>query len=115
MDESWREKTLPPGTRILLVEDEPELRAALKRVFSRYDCQVFEAGDGAGAEAAALRHHPHIVISDFEMPGINGFELVRRMRHHESLLSVPVMMLTGSPRAFNLAESLECELAVLLR
>ncbi len=114
-DESWREKTLPPATRILLVEDEPELRVALKRVFSRYDCQVFEAGDGESALVAVQLHHPHIVISDFEMPGMNGFELVRRMRHHEAMHGVPVMMLTGSPRAFNLAESLECELAVLLR
>jgi len=114
-DESWREKSLPPGTKVLLVEDEPELRAALKRVFMRYDCEIFEAGDGEQALAIALEHNPHVVISDFEMPGMNGFELVRRMRHHESLHGVPVMMLTGSPRAFNLAESLECELAVLLR
>ncbi len=114
-DEGWRERTLPAGTRILLVEDEPELRASLKRVFSRYDCQVFEAGDGESALAAAIQHHPHVVVSDFEMPFMNGFELVRRMRHHDALISVPVMMLTGSPRAFNLAESLECELAVLLR
>jgi type IV pilus assembly protein PilB len=114
-DESWREKTLPPGTRILLVEDEPELRIALKRVFSRYDCVVFEAADGEAALASALVNLPHLVISDFEMPGMNGFELVRRMRHHDSLQGVPVMMLTGSPRAFNLAESLECELAVLVR
>ena len=114
-DESWRERTLPPGTKILLVEDEPELRVALKRLFSRYDCQIFEAGDGESALASALQHHPHVVISDFEMPFMNGFEFVRRMRHHDSLLSVPVMMLTGSPRAFNLAESLECEIAVLLR
>ena len=114
-DHSWRERTLPPETRILIVEDEPELRSALKRVFARYDCQVFEAGDGETAMAVALERHPHVVISDFEMPGMNGFELVRRMRHHDALRSVPVMMLTGSPRAFNLAESLECELAVLLR
>jgi type IV pilus assembly protein PilB len=115
VDESWREKTLPPGTKILIVEDEPELRIALKRVFSRYDCVIFEAGDGEHAIEIALAQLPHIVISDFEMPRLNGFELVRRMRHHDSLHGVPVMMLTGSPRAFNMAESLECELAVLLR
>ncbi|MBI5246000.1 MAG: Flp pilus assembly complex ATPase component TadA [Elusimicrobia bacterium] len=114
-DESWRERTLPPGTKVLLVEDEPELRTALKRVFARYDCEVFEAGDGESALAAALQHLPHVVVSDFEMPFMNGFELIRRMRHHDALHGVPVMMLTGSPRAFNLAESLECELAVLLR
>ncbi len=114
-DDSWREKNLPPGTKVLLVEDEPELRTALKRVFMRYDCEILEAGDGEQALAIALEHNPHIVISDFEMPGMNGFELIRRMRHHESLHGVPVMMLTGSPRAFNLAESLECEIAVLLR
>jgi len=52
---------------------------------------------------------------DADEPLVSDFELIRRMRHHDALHGVPVMMLTGSPRAFNLAESLECELAVLLR
>ncbi len=114
-DESWKDKTLPPGTPILIVEDEPELRSALKRMLGRYDCRVIEASNGEEALAAALAEAPHAIVSDFEMPGCNGFEMIRRMRQHDALLHVPVLMLTGSPRAFNMAESLECEVLALLR
>ena len=115
VDESWKERRLPPGTKILIVEDEPELRAALKRMFKRFDCVVMEAGDAEQALELAATAHPHAIITDFEIPGCNGFEFVRRLRHMDALLHTPVVMLTGSPRAFNMAESLELEVASLLR
>lgn len=65
--------------RLLLVEDEPELRRALRRVFSeQYD--VHEARDGVEGLELAQRLKPEVVISDQRMPQMDGVEMLRRLR-----------------------------------
>ena len=48
------------------------------------------------------RHHPALLITDYTMPGMNGAQLVRRIRSEEGLSEIPVIMLTA--RGFELAE-----------
>lgn len=56
---------------------------------------ILEAGDAEQAIAAMGERVPAIVITDFSLPGIDGFELIRRMRGTETTRDVPVICLSG--------------------
>ena len=57
--------------------------------------EVMQARDGAQALDALQQHVPALVITDFSLPGIDGFELIRRMRGNESTRHVPAICLSG--------------------
>jgi DNA-binding NarL/FixJ family response regulator len=67
-------------TRVLIVEDDPDLRRAYRTLFeSEPDMEVIgEAGSGAEGLEAVRRLFPDLVFLDIELPDINGIELVRR-------------------------------------
>ena len=78
------EATLPPlrgDERILLVEDQAELRVALRRLLEGCGYEVIEAGDGEAALELAQRQDASfdLVLSDVVMPRMGGIELVKRM------------------------------------
>jgi CheY-like chemotaxis protein len=65
------------GPRVLIIDDEPSIRAALKRFFVRRGWQVDEAADGADGLSVLLdgKSEFAVVISDLKMPGCSGMEL----------------------------------------
>ncbi|MEK7321562.1 MAG: ATPase, T2SS/T4P/T4SS family [Pseudomonadota bacterium] len=73
----------PPGTvyRILLVDDEPNVLSALRRVFHREHYEIVIATDGGQALASLAEREFHLIISDYMMPGINGAELLKRAKN----------------------------------
>ena len=93
---------------VLLVDDEPAVRKALRRVFERGGLEVQEA-ESAPQALALLANHPGIaaVVSDFIMPGGNGLafydELVARAPH----LRRRVVFLTGAARDPDVHQPLE--------
>ena len=56
---------------------------------------VLEAGDGRQALEVLRRHVPAVVITDFSLPGIDGFELTRQIRGNATTRDVPVICLSG--------------------
>ncbi|CBE67557.1 MAG: response regulator [Candidatus Methylomirabilis oxygeniifera] len=81
------------GARILLVDDEPEIRRLLSRHLQRLGYTVREAGDGEEAVAAATAEIPDVVITDMSMPRLDGLELLERLRSMDP--GLPVIVLTG--------------------
>jgi DNA-binding response OmpR family regulator len=77
---------------ILLIEDDETVRALLRRAFDREGARVLEAEDGLAGLRAIYSSKPDVVLLDIEMPGMDGFEALQRIRE---LTNVPVMMLTG--------------------
>lgn len=72
----------PPAIRVLLAEDEPQVRAVAERVLKRTGFDVVTAGNGADA-LAILRQHSgafDVVLSDILMPEMDGIELAVRAR-----------------------------------
>ncbi len=69
-----------PRYRLLLVDDEPGILNALRRVFRQENYDILTAADGAAALALLEREEVHLVISDFMMPGMNGGEFLRQVR-----------------------------------
>ncbi len=83
--------------RILIVDDSPAMRMFIRRTvqISGIDVgEVFEAGGGEQA-LRLLRDHPaDVVLADLNMPGMDGEELLRRLRQDEALHSLPVVVVT---------------------
>ena len=66
--------------RVLIVEDNPDNRLALRTLLELWGYVVEEAQDGAGAIQLFLEHRPEIALVDIGLPGLNGYEVAQRMR-----------------------------------
>jgi CheY-like chemotaxis protein len=66
--------------KVLVVDDEPDARALLKRVLDECDAEVFTASNAVEALAVVRQHRPHVLVSDIGMPDVDGYELLRRIR-----------------------------------
>lgn len=77
---------------ILIVDDDPKIRDLLRLYVERERHRVVEAEDGRGAIAAVERSRPDLVLLDVMLPGLDGIEVLRRIR---SVTQVPVMLLTA--------------------
>lgn len=79
-------------TTVLVVEDEKNLAEALKFNLERQGYDVIVEHEGHGAIKRISDSQPNLVILDVMLPGLDGFEVCRRVRTHSS---VPIMMLTA--------------------
>ena len=83
-----------PPPLLLLVEDHEDTRLMYAEFFHpQFD--VLQAGDGAQALDVMRGRRPDIVITDLSLPGIDGFELVARMRRDPELSGIPIICLSG--------------------
>src|SRR5947209_9417996 len=81
--------------RILLVDDDPALGGYLRRVLSSRGFEVVHELDSEGALQRIMTAHFDLLISDIELPGMNGLELLERAR--QAAPGLPVALLTGHP------------------
>ena len=66
--------------RVLIVEDNPDNRLALRTLLELWGYAVEEAQDGTRAIQMFLEHPPEIALIDIGLPGLNGYEVAQRMR-----------------------------------
>ena len=78
--------------RILVVDDEPSLVDLVRSYLEAEGYVVFDAYDGPSALEVAAREQPDVVVLDIMMPGLDGFEVCRRLRHFSNAY---VLMLTS--------------------
>ena len=86
------------GSKIVVVEDNKEVRGYLKELLQEnYDVKVAE--DGFLGYDLIVNQHPALIISDVMMPGMDGFELCRKVKSNDQLAHIPVLLLTakGTP------------------
>ena len=83
-------------TRVLLLEDSPDVLYLLQLELQWMGYEVDAATDANAALAAAKRTRPDIIVSDLGMPIIDGFEFIRSVRAIQELASVPAIALTGA-------------------
>ena len=68
------------GRRILVIEDQPDARRALQRLLQIWGYQVEVAEDGPGGVEAAAKTNPDVAFVDVGLPGLDGYEVARRIR-----------------------------------
>ncbi|HEY3244929.1 MAG TPA: response regulator, partial [Phycisphaerae bacterium] len=80
---------------ILIVEDSQTQAELLRNLLEGRGCRVTVAGDGRQALAAIERRRPTLVVSDIEMPVMDGYELCHAIKHNPQLADIPVILLTS--------------------
>ena len=92
-------------SRILLVEDEPELRRALRVRLTAAGFLCETADDGKEGLAKSRQWQPHLIVADLIMPEMDGYEMVRHLKADAQTASIPVVVLTAVP-SYSLAPRL---------
>jgi CheY-like chemotaxis protein/anti-sigma regulatory factor (Ser/Thr protein kinase) len=84
-----------PRCRVLVVDDTRAAVFTLGKLLEAMGQRVFTAQDANSALACAREERPDVVFSDIGMPGMDGYELARRLRHEPGLEKVVLVALTG--------------------
>ena len=91
--------TVPDGTRVLIVDDSQTLVAMLRRMLDQNSYETIVANDAETALASAFDDPPDLIFLDIVLPGMNGFEALRRLRRDPRTREVPVIMISGNEQA----------------
>lgn len=92
-DGDWRKSTAAQSLgRVLVVDDDPQVRRALARTLGAAGLEVLDACDAPSA-LKQLASSPDVVVSDIAMPGVSGLDLLTAIRQRD--LDLPVLFLTG--------------------
>jgi CheY-like chemotaxis protein len=83
------------ATQILIVEDSPTQAELLKYLLEQAGYRVTHAADGPQALAAARREKPSLIISDVEMPAMDGYQFCRQLKSDPQLRDVAVILMTA--------------------
>jgi two-component system, OmpR family, KDP operon response regulator KdpE len=89
---------------VLVVDDEPQIRRALRTNLTVRGYQVVEAGTGQAALTAVADHRPDVVLLDLGLPGLDGIEVLHGLR---GWTDVPVIVLTVREREADKVEALD--------
>lgn len=81
--------------KILIADDEPDLRDMVRYNLETQGFEVITAGDGVEALDKAIRERPHLIVLDVRMPKMSGFEVARRLRQTDAIAETPIIMLTA--------------------
>ncbi len=79
--------------RILIVDDEPDMRLAVRNVLKLRGHEIYEAGDGPSALKITREAHPDLVLLDLRLPGMDGIEVLAGIKALNE--AIPVVMITG--------------------
>jgi two-component system cell cycle response regulator len=84
---------------ILIVDDSGMVRRAVARSLAGYECNLYEAENGMIAMQMMDKYSPALVILDYNMPGMNGMDVLQSMKEEGLLKTTKVMMLTANKTA----------------
>jgi ribonuclease P protein subunit RPR2 len=80
---------------LLLVDDDAGLRDLVRTTFELVHVDVEEASSGHEALESVARRRPDVIVLDVQMPGLDGIEVLRRLRADPATATIPVILLTG--------------------
>jgi CheY-like chemotaxis protein len=84
-----------PRPLILVVDDDPSMRALVRLHLANGGCEVLEAGDGVAGRYLVMTALPDLVICDVHMPRMTGLELLADLKADPLTRDVPVVLLTA--------------------
>ncbi len=81
--------------KVLVVDDNKDMTAIIQTMIAKKNHRVKTANDGENGYSAYLQFKPDLVLTDIQMPGKNGFELMAKIRSHNP--SIMAIYMTGDP------------------
>ena len=91
---------MPKQTRILLIDDDPDVHTVVKKILEPKSYEVISAYDGFEGLRKVVDERPHLIILDVIMPGKHGFDVCHELKTDEKyhfFSNIPVLMLTVYP------------------
>lgn len=82
--------------KILVIEDDPDLRRILCLQLAKLGHETVQAADGREGFKAAQQSTPDLILLDLMMPGLDGFQVLKRIKSLDALVDIPVLILTAS-------------------
>jgi two-component system, cell cycle response regulator DivK len=106
--------TTLPRTRILLVDDNADMRALYALYLEHEGFETDEASHGFEAFDKALKGRPDVIVMDLRMPKLDGWEAVRLLKNRETTQAIPIIALTGDDDVehLKLARNAGCDLVL---
>ena len=98
---------MTPHKLILIVEDNEDARFVFSAILNYDGYRIVEAMNGSDAITRAREHAPDLIITDIDMPVMNGFEAARRLRAGAETARIPIIAITGTE--FSMAQQAEAE------
>jgi len=83
------------NSKIMIVDDDPDLRQALRLRLRANKYETVNAVDGYSAIALAYKEHPDLIILDLGLPAGDGFVVLDRLQKDDKLSTIPVIVLTA--------------------
>jgi two-component system, cell cycle response regulator DivK len=81
--------------RVLVVEDQEDNRQILRDLLGSADIEMIEACDGPAGLAAAASERPDLILMDIQLPGLDGYEVTRRIKADPALRAIPIIAVTS--------------------
>ncbi len=93
--------------KILVVDDDPEMRLALRVRLKANHYETVFAEDGVGSIMEARKHNPDLILLDLGLPAGDGFTVLERLKAIDGMSSIPVIVMSGRDRNANRDRSLK--------
>jgi DNA-binding response OmpR family regulator len=93
--------------KIMVVDDDPDLRQALSLRLRANNFDTVNVCDGYSAIAMAQKEHPHLIILDLGLPAGDGFAVLKNLQQYPALSDIPVIVLTARDAESNEKRTLE--------
>ena len=91
---------------ILLIDDDQQVRTMFSLALHKNGYNVIEAHSGIAGLAMARQHLPDLILSDINMPAMNGLEFVKKLQDVPGMKDVPVVMITTEASESHVVEAL---------
>ena len=88
--------------KILVIEDDPEMRLALQIRLKANNYEVLLAVDGVSGVSEARKHMPDLILLDLGLPAGDGFTVIERLQAMQALARIPVVVVSGRDRSASL-------------
>jgi len=80
---------------ILVVEDQPDNRQIIRDMLAPTDYEITEAEDGQQAVEAIAKQRPHLILMDIQLPIIDGYTAMRKIKANPAWRSIPIIAVTS--------------------
>jgi DNA-binding response OmpR family regulator len=107
LTESQNEEAPRSRAKIMVVDDDPDLRQALSLRLRANQFDTIKVCDGYSAIAMAQKEKPHLIILDVGLPAGDGFAVLKNLQQYPALASTPVIVLTARDPEGNEKRTLE--------
>jgi two-component system sensor histidine kinase/response regulator len=86
----------PTGPRILVIEDDPAIRATLLDILELNGFDTIHATNGPDGVEQARRGRPDVILTDIAMPGLTGFEVIKMLHADDQTRAIPIIIISAS-------------------